>query len=153
MSLPALGCPHQQPVGDGMKQPPCPGGLTTILPLSGCISSYNLRAVVLRVTSKRGALPPFPEFCLQASKAAGSSWAASSQGCGQVEGNEAPIGKLCGFFKRKSTRNETDSGRGSNTTFYVSNTSQGAALLGRSNTCSVLFLQGVENLRTSDVGC
>lgn len=73
VSLPALGCPHQQPVGDGMKQPPSPGGLTTILPLSRLCQQLQPTAVVLRVTSKRGALPPFPEFSLQALKAAGSS--------------------------------------------------------------------------------
>lgn len=53
------------------------------------------------------------------------------------------------IFKRKPTgtpRNETDSGRGSNT-------SQGLLCWQGGNSSSGLFLQGVENLRTSGVGC
>lgn len=162
VSLPALGCPHQQPVGDGMKQPPCPGGLTTILPLSRLCQQLQPTCSGSQSDLQKGELCLLPQSFLQASKAAGfkaelpAAWAVV-----RWKGMSPPAGgkkawEVVWVFKRKltgNTRNGTDSGRGSNATFCVSSTSQGVAVLGRSNTCSLLFLQGVENLRTSDVGC
>lgn len=91
VSLPALGCPHQQPVGDGMKQPPCPGGLTTILPLSRLYQQLQPTCSGSQSDLQKEKLCLLFQSFLQASKAAGSSWAATSQGCGQVEGNEPPV--------------------------------------------------------------
>lgn len=157
MSLPALGCPHQQPGGDGMKQPPSPGGLTTILPLSRLCQQLQPTCSGSQSHLQKRSFASFPRvFFSKHQKLLDPAELPAARAVVRWKGMSHPLGSFVDFFKRKSignTRNETDSGRGSNTTFCVSNTSQGAALLGRSNTCSGLFLQGVENLRTSDVGC
>lgn len=60
VSLPALGCPHQQPVGDGMKQPPCPGGLTTILPLSRLCQQLQPTCSGSQSDLQKGSFASFP---------------------------------------------------------------------------------------------
>lgn len=161
VSLPALDCPHQQPVGDGMKQLPCPGGLTTILPLSRLCQQLQPMCSGSQSDSKKGSFASFPRFFSMHQELLDPAELPAARAVGRWKGLSHLLeGKkdweVVWIFKRKptgNTSNETDSGRGSNTRFCVSSTSQGVAVLGRSNTCSGLSLQGVENLRTSDVGC
>lgn len=140
VSLPALGCPHQQPVGAGMKQPPCPGGLTTILPLSRLYQQLQPTCSGSQSDLQKGrSFASFSRVFSKCWKLLDPAELPPARAVVRWEGNEPPvaswssrgqkgIGKLCRFSKEnqqeiQGIKQIQDSG--SNTTVCVSNTSQG----------------------------
>lgn len=99
VSLPALGCPHQQPVGDGMKQPPCPGGLTTILPLSRLCQQLQPTCSGSQSDLQKGSFASFPRVfskLLDPAELPAAGAVVRGKGMSHQLGAKRS-GKLCGF--------------------------------------------------------
>lgn len=124
VSLPALGCPHTSSQGVmAWSSRRVLGDLTTILPLSRLCQQLQPTCSGSRSDlqkKKRGSFASFSRVFSQASKAAGSSWACqhAARAVGRWKGTSKKFWEVVWVFKRKpagNTRNETDPGRGSNT--------------------------------------
>lgn len=111
VSLPALGCPHQQPVGDGMKQPPCPGGLTTILPLSRLCQQLQPTCSGSQSDLQKGSFASFPRVSSKHQKLLDPAELPAARAVVRWKGMSHPFrGKkvwdVVWMFKRKPTGNK-----------------------------------------------